>query len=244
MDFKESWGSYAVRYWLLDLNKDDPTSSEIRTRIFVALERSGIKPSIPAQKVFMAIEGRSRKEQKRREEIDRRVEALRQVRIFEPLNDQERHTLAEQLGVAPFRRGEIITRQGMEAHHLYMMVRGQAEEYVTAEGAAPSPLPGKRVALLNPGDVFGEMGLMTGEVRQATVVAISDVLCYRLDKSVFEETLRRRPQVAEAMSQLLVQRKADLDAMVASANAEARQHRPPPVASDLLKRIKQFFSLS
>jgi len=47
MEFKESYASYAVRYWLTDLAVDDPTNSIVRTRIYFALRRAGIPLSIP-----------------------------------------------------------------------------------------------------------------------------------------------------------------------------------------------------
>ena len=46
-DFKESYGSYAVRYWLTDFASDDPTSSEVRARIFAALQRARDEPVHP-----------------------------------------------------------------------------------------------------------------------------------------------------------------------------------------------------
>jgi len=70
MDFKESYGSYAVRYWLTDLAVDDPTNSIVRTRIYFALRRANIPLSIPAHSLFVTEEDQSRLERKRAEEID------------------------------------------------------------------------------------------------------------------------------------------------------------------------------
>ena len=226
----------------MDFWRDDATSSEIRTRIFFALQRAGMSLSIPAQSIFMTLEGRSRKQRKQLEEIERRVAALQRVRILQPLSDSERRELAEQLAVTPFRRGEIITRQGQDAHHLYIIMRGQAEESVAVPPAAE--FPGRRVATLAEGDVFGEMGLMTGEPRHATVTALTDVVCYRLDKEEVQGILHRRPEIAQEISHLLAEHKTQLDAIVAGLSAQAKAMRPTIAPSDLLHRIKQFFMLS
>jgi CRP-like cAMP-binding protein len=228
-----------VRYWLIDFARDDPTSSEIRTRIFAALQRAGMIVSIPAQRVFMTLEGRSRKERKRNEELERRVVALSRVHLLEPLNDAERHELAAALGVAPFCKGEIITRQGTVAHHLYIITRGEAEVCV-AVGSAPA----KRVAGLHAGDVFGEIGLLLGDPRHATVTALTDVLCYRLDKAAFEDILHSRPEIADGISHLLAERKTELDAVAEGLNEEAKRQRMTHASSDMLHRIRQFFTLS
>ena len=49
---REIYGQYAVRYWLSDFAKDSPTSSEVRTRIYMALKRAGISLTNPAQRTF------------------------------------------------------------------------------------------------------------------------------------------------------------------------------------------------
>jgi len=237
-EFRESYGQYAVRYWLKDFAKDAPTSSEVRTRIFVALQRSGMNLSIPAQTVFMTMESRQRKLRKQEEERARRASALKGVAVFEPLTEPERLQLADRLTVAPFRRGEVITRQGNEAHFLYIIIKGEAEVRVaTPDGA------GRVVSTLRAGQVFGEMGLLTGAPRNATVTAVADTVCYRLDKDVFKDVLDRRPEIAEAISHLLARRKVELDALTQGIDAESMRQRTPAVQRDLLQNIRRFFML-
>src|SRR5947208_3879984 len=62
MDFKDSYCSYAVRYWLTDLAVDDPTNSVVRTRIYFALKRANIALSIPAHALFVTEEEQNRAE--------------------------------------------------------------------------------------------------------------------------------------------------------------------------------------
>ena len=243
-DFKESYGMYAVRYWTADLGRMDPTSSEVRTRIYVALQRQGISLSIPAQSVFMTLEGRSRTERKRKAEQERRIAALKGVHLFQPLTGEELMTLAARLSVTPFRRGEVVTRQGAAADHLFLIERGDVE--VTIEGAdghGPGHGHARRVATLRGGDVFGEMGLMTGERRTATVTALTDVSCYRLDKAAFEATLKSRPEIAEAISTLLAKRKLELEAATAGLSEEAVQRKMLDVRGEMLRRVRGFFLL-
>src|SRR5262249_5033754 len=63
MDLAESWGRYAVRYWLTDLAVDDPTDSAVRARIYFALKRAGIPLSMPAHAVFVTEENVERKQE-------------------------------------------------------------------------------------------------------------------------------------------------------------------------------------
>lgn len=238
VDFKESDCAYAVRYWLTEIARDTPTTSEVRMRIFVALQRAGMPLSIPAQSVFLTMESRSRDQRKQAEETEQRIEALKHVMILSPLNDEERREIAEQLTVAPFRKGELMTRQGNVAHHLYIMTRGDADVRInTGNGAM------RKVGEVHSGDVFGEMGLMTGEPRSATVVATSDVLCYKLDRAGFAAAVQRRPELAEQISHLLARRKVELEAAKAGLAAEMTTQRMRDAQGDMLRRIRDFFRL-
>ncbi len=238
MDFKESYGSYAVRYWLTDLAVDDPTNSTVRTRIYFGLRRAGIPLSIPAQSLFVTADDAARRERKSEEEIDNRVASLRRVELFETLTDEERQALAARLRVAPFARGEAMTRQGAEAHWLYLITKGEAEVRVSADGDFS-----EQIAMLNTGDFFGEMGMMTGEPRTATVIALSEVECYRLDKEAFRDILKRRPELAENISEILASRRAELEAAREGLDQEARELRKRSHQGDLLQRIRSFFRL-
>lgn len=238
-DFKDSYATYAARYWLTDLALTDPTDSVVRTRIYAALQRAGIPLSIPAQSLFITEDDESRRRHKQDEEISKRVEALQHVELFNALTDDELREVARELSVAPFVRGEALTRQGAQAHWLYIMTTGDAEVRVAVDGNNLT----QKVATLHAGDFFGEMGMMTGEPRAATVVAQTDVECYRLDKEALNDILRRRPEIAEDISHILARRRVELEAVRDGLNEEAKRQRLSHTQGDVLRRIRKFFTL-
>ncbi|MDT4952162.1 MAG: hypothetical protein QOJ02_300 [Acidobacteriota bacterium] len=238
-DFKDSYITYAARYWLTDLALTDPTDSVVRSRIYFALRRAEIPLSIPAQSLFITEDDERRRERKHGEEINRRVESLRRVELFHTLTEDERRALADRLILAPFARGEAMTRQGAEAHWLYIMTVGDAEVRVAVDGNL-----NKKVATLHAGDFFGEMGLMTGAPRTATVVAQTNAECYRLDKKSFQDILQRRPEIAEDISHILARRRVELEAVREGLNEEAKLKRMSNTQGDLLRRIRDFFTLN
>jgi CRP-like cAMP-binding protein len=65
--------------------------------------------------------------------------------------------------------------------------------------------------MVRAGEFFGEMALITGEARSATVVAKTDVECYRLDRASFQDLLAARPEVAAEVRKIIGARKPDLD---------------------------------
>jgi hypothetical protein len=190
-DYKESYTQYAVRYWLTDLQQNDPTNSRVRARIFYALQRCDIPLSIPAQSVFVTEETVERKDMHYEREVTRRLRALSNVELFHSLTPDELRRLAGELRFAPFTEGEAMTREGATAHSLYVITRGTADVLIAAEDGER-----RRVSTLNPGDFFGEIALMTGVPRTATVRALEYTECYRLDKEGFNEILHTRPEIA------------------------------------------------
>jgi small-conductance mechanosensitive channel/CRP-like cAMP-binding protein len=238
LSFHESYARYAVRYWLSNLAADDATDSIVRTRIYFALKRAGIPLSIPAHAVFLTEESKERQADKAGEEQTRRMEALGRVEFFDQLADADRARLAAGLRDAPFTRGEVMTRQGDEAHWLYLILEGEALVTVRGEGGLERP-----VARLGRGNLFGEMGLMTGAPRAATVVAITDVKCYRLDKAVFKDVLKDRPELAERAAEILARRTLGLEVARHELDEEAKRRHLESAKTDLLGRIRGFFGL-
>jgi len=236
-EIKNGDASYAVRYWITALSETERTDSHLRTRIYTALRRANIPLSIPAQSVILTEES-SYRERIQSMESAQRDAALASLQFFQPLTIEERKELAAALTSAPFVKGEAMTRQGAEANSLYVITEGEAEVRAAVEGLS------KRVALLRAGDYFGEMGLLTGEPRAASVIALTDVKCYRLNKEPFQAILQRRPQLAEQISETLAQRRVELDSVKAELSKEAFRQEVLKTRSDLVRRIRNFFGLA
>jgi len=236
-EFKESYIQYAVRYWLTDLAQDDPTNSRVRHRILFALKRAGIAPSIPAQAVFVTEETEEHQGLHQEKEINARVKALQGVELFHTLDHDEVRMLAERLRFAPFVHGEAMTRQGAEAHSLYVITRGSGEVFITEDGLR------RTVATLHSGDFFGEIALLTGVRRTATVIALEDTDCYRLDQEGVHDLLHSRPEIAEHISLVLARRQVELDAVRQNLDADARAQMMAKAQKDFFARISLFFGL-
>jgi small-conductance mechanosensitive channel/CRP-like cAMP-binding protein len=239
MDFKDSFASYAVLYWLTDLWVDYATDSLIRSRAVFALKRQGISIAIPAYRNFQTEEDQERRHRIETENQDHRMAALAHVDLFTPLTDDERRFLAQRLRESPYAAGEVMTRQGDDSACLYIITKGAAEVHLGVRGAAQS----STLAQLGPGQFFGEMGLMTGDRRAASVVAVTDVTCLRVDKEDFIDVLHRRPVIAEHISEILVSRREALNAAREHLTGEAARERMKNAQGDLLQRIRKFFTL-
>ena len=238
MDNK-GYARYAMRYWLTDLTPDDPTDAALRWHIMTALQRAGIKLAMEERSIHITKENEKYEEVVHHREIQLRMKTLRRVELFSQMTDEELRVLAERLRYSPFAKGNIIARQGdQKSHWLYIIINGEAEVYLESPGG------GRRaIRDLAKGSFFGEMGLMTGAPRSASVVAKTDVECYRLDKEMFEEILRARPGIAEEMSNILVSRRAELNTALNDLDAESAQKDMSKQRGEILATIKRFFGL-
>jgi small-conductance mechanosensitive channel/CRP-like cAMP-binding protein len=238
MDLSDSYARYAVRYWLTDIAADDPTDSEVRIWIYFALKRAGIPISIPAHALFVTEESSDRKAEKIQAERGQRIAALVNFELFKILPQEVLERLSLKVHRAPFTEGEIITRQGSEPHWLYIILKGIVSVNVYNEDLE------SEVARLGEGDFFGEMSIMTGERRSATVIALTDVLCLRIDKDAFQEIIQQYPEIAEHIAKVLAERKAKLDSVKINLDKEVLIHNMEVNRKDILGKIKNFFGLS
>jgi small-conductance mechanosensitive channel/CRP-like cAMP-binding protein len=232
LEIAPRFGTYALRYWLQDPARDDPTDSAVRQHMLAALARNGMRLGVPYVEELRVRDNDSQRESARAAEHARRVDALAHVELFATLSAEERERLADHLSYAPFLAGDVMTHQGAVAHWLYLIVSGEADVWYEHDGTRTLVSP------IGAGTVFGEMGMMTGEQRQATVTARTDVVCYRLDKAGFGDIIKARPDIADGISRVLAARITEL-----RARRDAAAHLPEVRHEDILARVRHFFAL-
>lgn len=126
---------------------------------------------------------------------------LRTVVGFESLSESAARQLAHFITVVEFKAGTTMVRRGEAADAMYIVVDGHATVPVLDDS-------GKChfIAQLRPGSFFGEMALLTGEPRNADVVAGADCVCLRLPSRVVDDLLRDSPDIAGFLTAILGER--------------------------------------
>jgi CRP-like cAMP-binding protein len=206
--------------------------------LYAALQRAGIELATPTQSVLLTQDNDERAARQTQEEAQHRVIVLNKLELFRMLHEKELLRLAQHLTPAPFVKGDIIMRQGSTAHNLYIISEGHVD--VVVENADKESF---KVADLGPGKFFGEIGLLTGEPRVATVIATTPVQTFRLDKESLQEIMKARPAIAEEISHILAQRQSELSSILHNLDEEAKAKRLASDQSDILGKIRNFFSL-
>ena len=190
------------------------------------------------QNIHYVKEGEKHEEVVHHREAQQRVKTLKRVELFAEMTDVELSALAERLKYVQFAKGNMIARQGAVAHWLYIIINGEAEVFLEASGGER-----RSVNVLGRGNFFGEMGMMTGSPRSASVIARTDMECYRLDKDAFSGIMQARPGLAEEITHVLVERRAELDSVLHHLDEQTRQQEKNSQHNELLETVKRFFGL-
>jgi CRP-like cAMP-binding protein len=138
--------------------------------------------------------------------------ALARSPLFSHLGRLDRARLAGELEELHFSPGQAIVRQGDRPDGFYVIKNGRAA--VLAEEAGPVAGDGTHaqpLTTLGPGEVFGEMALLTESPRTATVVAETDLTVWRLSRPRFETLLDHERGIARSIERSLSHRLAAMN---------------------------------
>ena len=236
--FGESGAQYSVRYWCTDLAHDLWTDSQIRLHVAAILARNGMEIPFPHRVIIRR--GGADASAVREHELGARSAVLARIDLFTALTDAERRAIASELADCPYVADDVIARQGEAADSLYILAHGRVEVYDDSVGGTGTR---DHLATLEAPSYFGEMGLLTGQSRRATVIAQNEVLCYRLDKAGFDSIVRARETLLDPISKAVVARQSANDARLQALSDEARARQNSYSAAELVRRIRQFFSI-
>src|SRR4051812_14041180 len=205
-DFADSAIHYRVRVWTTDFAADERVRDRVRARVYYAFSRRGIAFPYP---VRVNIESKRHLEPT---EEHGRARALDGVAILASLSASQRGQLASMSRLLLYGAGEVIAHEGDPGASMFVLRTGEAA--VTIAGAEGE------LARLTQGAFFGEMSLLTGDTRSATVTAVTDCELLEIGVEAF-----RRVVMSDAES---VERVADA---VSSRRAELERHRAARAAA-------------
>ncbi|HEY7602470.1 MAG TPA: SLC13 family permease [Methylomirabilota bacterium] len=143
--------------------------------------------------------------------MDAVVTTLRTVSLFAELPREVLARLVSEFDELDLPAGRTLFSQGDPGDALYVVVSGAVEVRGERDGQ------GERVAVLGPGDCLGEMALVTGDPRSATVVTLSDTRLLRLDQERFRALSERHPVFLRELARVLCHRIARTSVDVADA---------------------------
>jgi small-conductance mechanosensitive channel/CRP-like cAMP-binding protein len=234
VDFADSAVIYEIKFYMGNHARINEINDAVRTNVWYQLKRQGITIPFPIRTLHVERKAAA----SRQEEYQEARAILRSEALFECLSDEQIDSLVQQSRVSNFGRGERVIREGAEGDSMFVLLSGAAEVSISKNGTS---IP---VATLRAPDCFGEMSLLTGERRTATVRAETDCQVMEIGKPVMAELLRASPDCLERLSELLANRKMETEGVLKEAVFHSQNERKErEYKATFLNRLRTFFEL-
>lgn len=136
-----------------------------------------------------------------------KIELLSRLPLFESCTKRELGDIASLVVQASRPAGSVLTREGQDGGVMFVIAEGTAEVVSNLSGSGRRKVLGR----LWPGDVVGELSLIDGQARSASVVATSDVVLLELAADDFARLLHRSPKFVKALLRALSIRVRDTE---------------------------------
>lgn len=223
--------NYQCKFWIDNYPNLYNIEDAVKSKIWYFFKQNGIEIPFPIRTVY-TYKGEETKEKDTSDILD----ILQNISLFSPLTKNEIKKLSENFSLGYFSRGERLIEEGKEGKTFFIIKKG----HVSVNIKKGQQL--KSIKYLTDGDFFGEMSLLTGEKRTATIIAEENTEVLILDREYFAQILNKKPKIADKISKILVERKEEL-------SKKTEKDRPPKIKKikaeekSILNKIKKVFGL-
>ncbi len=223
--FMENGIQYNLRFYLEDYGTILMVRNRILMRVWYTVTREGYSFPFPHREVIV------QKAKRPFQLSDQGIQwNLRQIEFLSCLSDENLEALTKRAHLRVFGNGETVVRQGDAGNSLFINLCGELDVSVD----------GTKVGILGGGDFFGEMSLLTGESRSATVKAIGEVWLIEITKLALDPIIHSNPAIAEELSIALERRMEKTREVQLTPKSTSGFDEP---RKNILLKIKKFFSI-
>jgi len=223
--FMDSGIHYNLSFYLDDYATLLEARDRVLRRVWYAVTREGQTFPYPHREIV-----RKEPAPPFRMDADAIRGSLRGIGILSPLGEEDLDALVPHVRLRVYGRGETVVRQGEEGDSLFIDLSGNLEVSVD----------GQTVGSLSGGDFFGEMSLLTGEKRRATVTAVDEVRLVEISKEAIGPIIRSSPSVLNGLTAALKNR---LEKILTAQQVRKVADEAPSLHDALLDKLKRFFGI-
>lgn len=235
-EFGDSSIHYLIKYGITDFEHLTTIESRVNDLLWYRFKRESLVIPFPIRTVHLQT---VTPESERTQAVERQTscrDLLGRVSLFTALTDAERTRLAEEAREQTFTVNEVLVREGEEGSTFFVIVSGRVSVTVAGpQGEVP-------LAELAPGDFFGEMSLLTGEKRKATVTAREDTTVLVLAHTALAPLMAGNRGLAEQFAVALEKRLGEIGSRTREAS-EVAARQTPASRGMLVDRIRRYFRI-
>ncbi len=233
------WGvQYKVRYWLLP-REVSPNKGRhaVASSVLQHLHQAGITLAYPKRDVYQAdMPARQLDLNADRESLVKRID------IFQAFEEEELAQVAGAMVEHTIKSGRSVVAEGDDGNSMYLLVEGLLYVFVKPDEDGDSD-EDLHVGQIVPGQFFGEMSLLTGEPRSATVTAATGCVVFEITKETIMELIHKRADIAAEISRMVARRRIATSQAKQTLGRDEKIEHEQNVAEQLLRKMKNFFGL-
>jgi len=218
---------YRIRFWLANYAIDERIRAAITRSLWYALRRNSIVLAPGSRRIPTESNGHG--------EINEQYDApaiigeLRRVDLLNALSDEELALLGSAAKLRQFGRNEVLMHEGDEGDRFYILRKGSVEVFARGHAGAPEKHI-RDIADSSAENFFGEIALLTGGKRNATVRATTDVDVWELGRDAFAKLFRTKPAAGASIAEVAGRRSTETSAATLASNDTTA------VSSDAIRR--------
>jgi small-conductance mechanosensitive channel len=234
VDFAEYAVIYEIKFSMGNHRAYNEVSDAIRTNIWYEFKRQRITIPFPIRTLRV-----ERRHQQSVPEGHAEAQAiLRGEPLFDCLSDAQLDNVLHSARINHYGRGERVIEEGATGDSMFIMLQGTAHVSVSRNDISI------RLGVMRSGDCFGEMSLLTGEPRSATIRADGDCEVLEISKEVMAEVMRESPQCLTQLSEILAKRKLEGEGIVKDATGpDDPGTKEDEYRASFLRRLRAVFEL-
>ncbi len=218
-----------IQFWVKDYPMESSIRLQIQRNILRDLSYCGI--SLYNQPEYQSTQNET--------PAKPRSNWVRNLDLFACLTDEDCRVISEQAIKSTIPKSKALFEQGSEGSSLFLIYQGLMDVYVKDKIEDEA----KKVNRLCAGAVFGEMSLLTGHPRNATVTAVVETVVYEINKAMIEPYLREHPLLLEHIENLLTERKLQNIELMKNIDKHKETDIPKNMLLEVQQQIRRFFNL-
>lgn len=230
-EYGDSGIVYRVRISINDYSRKNMIYDDVMTRFWYVLRRANFEIPFPQRDLHLVQAGSDEADH-----AQRLAQEVGAIELFATLSAEQHHAIVTTAQTATFTKGERLVKQGDTGDSLFVVLHGEVTISIRDEHGHQIDI-NRRTA----GDFFGEMSLLTGEPRSATVTAAAETDVLILDKAALRTLTEADPSVLEKLVAAVERRQANRDSKL--AEHLAANEMQPITNRAFMRRIYQFLGL-
>ena len=209
VSYESSGIKYCLKYWIEDYADVITIQDIVLSRLWYKLRRNNIKIPYPTSEIHLELESPEAERRKSKEQVAYIRKELSKQEWLESIDEKQLEILAEGASLMTYAKDDNLVTQGEEGDSMFFILHGCAKVFVKGTRGKEVYVADKGV-----GEYFGEMSLLTGDVRTATVRAVEDIEVIVIDKEHFTDIIAKDAEILNSLVKALEKNQSSLTKII------------------------------